>query len=126
MTKLEDGPAAGNVLNLRRAPLLLRVTITPAGEVDALDQLDDEPAPHEAIHVYLLGREPMTGFVDGTDKRGRRFGHQITIAAYFHYERQPSDADARDSQRWQLWCQENRNHANETHRALARRPTLTP
>ena len=53
MTRFLDGPAAGNALMLRRAPLFLRVTIDAAGgKVDALDQLDDDPQDGETVHVY--------------------------------------------------------------------------
>jgi len=43
MTRFLDGPAQGETLMLRRAPILLRVTRDPMGNFDGLDQLDDRP-----------------------------------------------------------------------------------
>jgi hypothetical protein len=51
--RLLDGPAAGMELALHRAPVYLRVVIDrQTGAIDALDQLDDEPRPGEAVYVY--------------------------------------------------------------------------
>ena len=49
MTRFLDGPAAGVLLALRRAPLYLRVVYHAKREEpwDALDQLADVPGEHE-------------------------------------------------------------------------------
>lgn len=39
MITFRDGPAAGQVLQLRRVPVLLRVVCSSRGNWDALDQL---------------------------------------------------------------------------------------
>lgn len=58
MIRCTDGPAAGAVLTLRRAPMYLRIVTDESGHVDALDQLDDEPGENETVHVYKI--EPGT------------------------------------------------------------------
>jgi hypothetical protein len=52
MVRFLDGPAKGKALALQRAPLLLRVVIAEAGNIDALDQPDDMPTQHERVTVY--------------------------------------------------------------------------
>lgn len=49
---LEDGPAVGRY-SVRRAPYFLRAVVNRAtGARDLLDQLEDQPMPGEAVHVY--------------------------------------------------------------------------
>lgn len=49
---LEDGPAAGRY-SIRRAPYFLRAVVDRrSGRIDLLDQLNDDPMPTEAVHVY--------------------------------------------------------------------------
>ena len=112
MTEFINGPATGVSLNLARTPIYLRVVHdTAAGTWDALDQLDDVPKPTEEIHVYRIEGEPMRGFWDGTDKRGRRTGGMFIHAQYRHVIRQPDDDTARDAEAWKQWCQtEHRKH----------------
>lgn len=72
MTTFTDGPAAAIQLNISRTPIYLRVVHDIATDQwDALDQLADTPKPTEEIHVYRIDGEPMRGFWDGTDGRGR-------------------------------------------------------
>lgn len=54
MIELLDGPAAGHTLSLRSAPHFLRVVIDSHGDVDALDQPEDELGDDETIHVYVM------------------------------------------------------------------------
>lgn len=49
-----DGPGKGQGLNLKRAPLFLRLVVKPDGRIDALDQLEDRPADEERLYAYRL------------------------------------------------------------------------
>lgn len=94
-----DGPAKGAILSLHRSPVFLRVVIDADGTPDALDQLDDVPRPSEKIHVYILASEPTWVHYC---RRGGRGGREI-IADYRLYENQPTDAVARDFDKWNEW-----------------------
>ena len=98
-----NGPACGTTLDLKRAPLLLRVVIGPKG-VDALDQLDDEPQADEQIHVYRLVGNVGRGIACS---RGRRGGGCMSylVARYVLHDPQPTDAAARDRESWRTWAQ---------------------
>lgn len=100
MTQLLGGPANGTTLMLKRAPLFLRVVRNARGDVDALDQLDDEPQPDEQIIVYR--REGEVGNVHIHSARGR--GGWYTTAQYRAVDQQPEDADVRETQPWRNWC----------------------
>ena len=52
-----DGPAAGQVLACRRAPVFLRV-VKSRTKWDALDQPGDTPNPGEHLYAYLLPGKP--------------------------------------------------------------------
>ncbi len=105
MTTFEGPPAAGKALSLSRSPVLLRVTLTQnSGEIDALDQLDDEPRDTERIFVYILDGNSSGCFIDGEDKDGKRWGHRHQMAHYKLFEHQPEDAVMRDNARWHEWC----------------------
>lgn len=101
MSKFIDGPAAGVTLELRRAPVFLRVVIDPAGKVDALDQLDDTPAANEKIFVYRI--DPKTLFRAHVCRRskGQRSGW-IESGDYRLHPSQPGDA-VRETAAWQEW-----------------------
>lgn len=101
MIRFLDGPAAGLVLELKRAPPLLRVVRDPAGAFDALDQLDDAPRPDESVTVYRRVGRPGSVHVDYC--RPRR-GVWYLTAAYEVCPDQPGDADARDTTRWREWA----------------------
>lgn len=105
MIQFTDGPAAMVFLSLRRAPLYLRVVRSAAGEFDALDQLDDEPAADETVFVYRLAGKPAAAFVDGT-RNGRRCGWREVMATYVVVTQQPDDATMRDTAKWREWCVE--------------------
>lgn len=101
MISFRLGPAGGKSLDLRRAPVLLRVVIDQDGTVDALDQPDDEPKSTETIHVYVRTGEASHGFACS---RGR--GCQpVVIAEYVHLLSQPADDVARDNVSWQAWAE---------------------
>lgn len=102
MTTFLDGPAAHVMLTLQRAPLFLRVV---AGGLlkdkwDALDQLDDHPAPTEALYAYRLAGKPGMCHVD----RSRGRSSWYTIAQYAFVLEQPADEIMRDTKAWRVWC----------------------
>lgn len=105
MIEFLDGPAAGETLQLRRAPQYLRVVYTEK-ETDALDQLEDEPRPEEDIMAYQL-IEPATRLhllVRG--KKAREKGGWWAVGKYTMCENQPPDEVMRDRARWQAWARE--------------------
>jgi hypothetical protein len=65
----EDGPLGppdgGGGLGCKRAPRWLRGVRSAEGKVDALDQLDDEPAADEEIFVY---RSHSVGHIRGATR----------------------------------------------------------
>ncbi len=104
MTRFENGPAAGQVLQLRRSPLYLRVT-EYAGKIDALDLLADVPDARETIIAYRKVSDGGTVHVDSRDARtGRRIGQWFSCATYALALEQPDDATLRDTARWQAWA----------------------
>ena len=103
-----DGPAQGTILDLRRAPLYLRVVINDAGVVDALDQTDDTPTATETIHVYPREGQAVTGFLDYRDRHGRRCGRPFATGDYRLHNVQPDDATARDTHAWREWASAQR------------------
>lgn len=109
MVSFENGPAAGKVLTLRRAPLFLRVTQAATGVFDALDLVHDQPAAAEAIFVYRRLGAAGSVHLDGRNaKTGRRFGEWFAIADYRFSVRQPEDGVLRDTTLWQAWCADER------------------
>lgn len=104
MTRFLDGPTAGVILSLRRAPLYLRVVRDAAGKWDALDQLDDTPTPGEAVvAVYRLEGTPSVCFIDGVRNR-RRVGWRELMASYRAVGEQPDLDVVRDTAAWRAWC----------------------
>lgn len=101
MIKFLDGPAKGTVLDLRRAPVWLRVVIDSAGQVDALDQLDDTPAADEAIYVYRIVGEP-TRYHLCCHPRSR--GGWRVAAEYVVHKEPVDDTVLRDNEQWREWA----------------------
>lgn len=101
MTTFIDGPAKGQTLQLRRAPVFLRVT-EKDGEFDGLDQLDDRPKPGETLHAYRLTKKPggMHILVHG---KNRARGGFWPIAEYELVPEQPSQELMRQSFAWEAW-----------------------
>jgi hypothetical protein len=110
-TKFEGGPAAGVRLTLKRAPKYLRVVRDSEGKWDALDALDDTPAPGEAVIAYRKVSDDGAGFIDYTDGRGRRCGTSFISATYAVCDPQPPDDVLRDRERWAEWA--TAEHARE-------------
>lgn len=104
MISFDDGPAAGVVLQLRRAPPFLRVVIDrQTREVDALDQIDDQPRLGEEVHVYRrIGKASPYHLRSG---RKSESGFYLQ-ARYQHHEEQPADHVGRDRRSWQNWAGE--------------------
>ena len=106
MTSFSDGPAAGKVLELLRMPMpfFLRITKTPDGTIDALDQLDDVPRDDEELFVYVKTEDRGTVHLDGRDKKGKRFGKWYNPCTYALHEPQPSQETMRGKDAWPAWC----------------------
>ncbi len=97
MTKFLDGPAAGVILALRRAPIFLRVVRSPTGW-DALDQRDDEPAADEAIFAYRLQGESQSIHIHGSKVSGWYEAGNYRVLAD-----QPPEPAMRSKERWHEW-----------------------
>lgn len=105
MVSCADGPARGERLRIKRAPILLRVVHSHARGWDALDEIGDTPTPDETIYVYVLQGEPSVCFVDGRDpKTGRRCGEMRRVGTYAVAAEQPDGSTLRDTAAWRSWC----------------------
>jgi hypothetical protein len=92
-----DGPAAGVVLMLRRAPLYLRaVRDSQDGEWDALDRLGDEATSVERVTVYR-----RVGKARGCHIRP---GGRFAMADYRVLTEQPPAEVTRSTNLWRAWC----------------------
>jgi hypothetical protein len=104
MIRLTDGPAAGQTLLLRRAPLYLRVVFNLATRKwDGLDQLGDTPQPGELIYAYRRVAKPGSCMLDWTEK-GRRRGGCFAVASYAVVADPPDEATLRATEAWRQWC----------------------
>lgn len=99
MIQLIGGPAAG-AYAVKRAPILLRAVTGPKGN-DVLDQIGDEPADDEDIHVYLL--QPGT---EGTVhlNTGRKKGSGFYATGIYHYLAEIDGAPFRSQEAWRTWA----------------------
>lgn len=115
MVSLLDGPAEGQTLTLRRAPVYLRVVRDPMApennklvkrakdkrlEWDALDQLEDEPADGEEIYVYRRVSDQGPVHIC-TIPRSRSGWYRM--AEYRHVPDVDGE-DLRDTVAWRRWC----------------------
>lgn len=117
MTKLIDGPAAGMILMIRRAPFLLRVTLKNVKgkiECDGLDQPEDAPRPGETLFAYKL--KSLPGHVHIRMKGGGGF---YPMSEYTYVREQPSQATMQSKARWTAWCNQPEFHAqyDEMHKS---------
>ncbi len=88
-----DGPAAGEVLHLARAPRFLRITQNgPCFR--ALDGAGDEPEETELIYVYQIEGRP-------TECRRR-----ACQSSYHFFPEQPTDSRIRLTHAWRGWVGE--------------------
>jgi hypothetical protein len=106
MTTFTNGIAHGVTLSLQRAPLFLRVVINPAGKIDALDLLDDEPEACERIEVYICRQ--FRGIIH-VSRRPRSESGWYASADYQYLPEQPSEEITRDTDAWQTWCLRKRD-----------------
>lgn len=104
MTKFEDGPAAGKVLQLRRAPLFLRVVQDSRGEFDGLDQPGDVPRPDETVMVYVKASSDGIIHLDSRNKDGQPNGRWFPLSTYTLFAEQPEDAVVRNNETWAAWA----------------------
>lgn len=104
MTRFLDGPAEGQTMLLRNAPLVLRAVQGPDGRWDALDMPTDQPAPHEAVVLYE--RVSAAGFVHVRASKGGGF---YASADYRVRADQLDDAIVRNQPAWRAWLTDEIN-----------------
>lgn len=98
-----DGPA-DKVLQLRRAPLYLRVVIDASGEVDALDQLDDKPKANEKSFAYKRKGPAGSYHLLVRGEHSRTCGGWWASGNYEVCDPQPSEDVMRDNAQWREWA----------------------
>lgn len=103
MSTFYEGPAHGYSMPLRRAPICLRVVITKAGGIDALDQLSDQARPQEQIFVYLLMGVPSTVHMKMA-RRSESGWYQNGM--YLFWREGPEET--RDNTTWPKWLELHR------------------
>lgn len=99
-----DGPAANQVLNLRRAPVVLRVVQSSRGNWDALDQVGDVANAQERIYLYGLQSVPRFHFIRSSQKS---LSGGWANAEYSFMCKQPAEFTMRDNDLWNAWCDQN-------------------
>lgn len=113
MIRFLGGPAAGVTMQLRRAPLFLRVTQTlEAGPAeaengygfDALDMLGDEPNRSESVTVYKREGPRTVVHIDFARGRKRNCSGWYVVATYRHFDAPPGEEVLRNTAAWQAWC----------------------
>lgn len=103
MIKFTGGPAEGEFLALRRAPLYLRVVRCPCGEFDALDQTRDGPKANEQVFVYRrTGRAAHMHLCFGGKRKAASGWY--AVAEYAFVEDQPPESVVRDRAAWRAWA----------------------
>jgi hypothetical protein len=102
-----DGPAVGELLALKRAPLYLRAVFNgQTSKWDALDQLADVPGPEELLVVAYRRVGPARGCMVDWTVKGRKVGGRFASANYEVVAEQPDAATLRETDRWRAWCWE--------------------
>jgi len=100
----KDGPARGQFLRLKRAPVFLRV-VQGLNGFDALDLPTDTPRAGELIYAYMRTGPDGWCHLDGRDpKTGKRWSETNATGSYALCREQPPDATMRDAAKWQAWC----------------------
>lgn len=105
--RLHGGPANGKTLEIARTPIILRVTVTEAGEVDCLNDPDDVARLGESLYVYRLRDNPTRGIMCSRGRGGRGCvpfadGDYEWLEALV-----PGDSVLRDNRKWAAWCGAN-------------------
>jgi hypothetical protein len=104
-----DGAAAGSRLDLRRAPIFLRVVIDrESGAADALDQPDDVCKDTETPYAYYRTTEAQEGVLCSRGKGCQRFVN----AEYWSYPTPPDEATLRNNDAWRDWAIEEHQKLN--------------
>lgn len=98
MTTFIDGPAKGQTLQLRRAPIFLRV-VWDGSKWDALDQLDDKMLAHEKGYAYQLSERPGAMHINYGGKRRNESGF-YPMSKYKLCPRQPLQSIMRVNTTW--------------------------
>lgn len=101
MTTFIDGPAKGNILMLKRAPIYLRAVSNAEGKWDACDQLEDTVHPGEVPVAYVLAETPGQAFIDGPRIRGL-----YPISRYQLVLNQPDASVMMNNNLWAAWTVE--------------------
>ena len=102
MITFVDGPAAGTVLDLERAPVFLRVVIDrQTGAVDAVDQVGDRPRLGEDVHVYRRVGQAERYHLKCSKPAESGWRSK---ANYQLHDEQPADHVARDRESWEEWA----------------------
>ena len=112
MITLKDGPAAGSYM-VKRAPPFLRAVVSSAEGADVLDQLEDSPAPNEAVYVYKRTGEASTVHIN----RGRKGSGFYALAQYIYLEDVEGES-VRDNLEWNRWAGGMHGFFGETERAI--------
>lgn len=106
MSRFSGGLAHGVTIDMRRAPLLLRVVMDLTGRFDALDQPEDTPNRTETIVLYRLKCKPVGAHICIRGKN-RAAGGWWEYGDYELAPLQPSDEILRDSAKYGEWCDAN-------------------
>lgn len=109
-SKFLDGPAAGQMIELRNPTIMLRVVRAADGTWDALDMPEDVAREDETVFVYRATLKPITVVhVDYRDKQGRRCGKWHQDAEYRVLPDPPCDEILRKLKLWREWCDLNKD-----------------
>lgn len=118
MGMFEDGPLAHKACRLAQCVVMLRAALDPDGKPVTLHR-DDDAAPGQQIHVYMMRGKAGVGFWDGRDESGRRVGGTLLTASYRLYPNQPEPEVVCSAERWGRWCTSNQPRLVEEWKAMA-------
>lgn len=106
MITFKDGPAIGQTLMCRHAPMWLRVVQGPDGQWDALDKSIDMPRLSETIYLYRRVGDVGSLHVRMQRGRGGHSGGYFATAQYEFVEPQPEEEVMRGIRVWKMWLAE--------------------
>ena len=109
MIKFKDGPAAGAILSLRRAPLLIRAVQGPRAKWDALDQVDDVVNNNERPYLYILAGPARMMHMRCCGKGGKAASGFWAMGEYQLLPAPPDESILRDNTLYAEWCDANRD-----------------
>jgi hypothetical protein len=108
--KFLDGPAKDVILQLHRAPLILRVVRDKQGQWDALDQLGDSPKPGEVVYLYRAVTVPRSMHLSMADRKKSGWFYS---ADYRYLDDQPAKIHTWSNWEWDKWCNDNKDRLME-------------